>query len=107
SGVGLGATLMPMIAQTLIAGYGWRIAYLVLGAFLILVTTPLIVIFLRDTPIDLNLKQANDPNSSDVVKLRLTSGFSQRQAFRQKPVWFMALIFMFTSMAVTAVVVHL
>lgn len=105
SGVGLGAALMPVVAQALISGFGWRVAYLSLGLVLVGITTPLILILLRDAPVDVSREPLQ--GSGGDIGSKLTSGFTVRQAFAQRSVWFIAIIFMFTSMAVTAVVVHL
>ncbi len=39
-GVGLGATVLPPLAQALVAGWGWREAYVLLGGLTLLVTFP-------------------------------------------------------------------
>lgn len=50
AGVGTGAMLFPPVAQALIAGYGWRNAYLVLGALVLVLGLPLTAVFVRERP---------------------------------------------------------
>ncbi len=46
AGVGIGATLLPPLAQGLISSCGWRVAYLVLGMATFLATFPACLMFL-------------------------------------------------------------
>lgn len=47
SGSGISTSLVPIVANQLLANYGWRGAYLGLGAIWAAVTLPLIVLFFR------------------------------------------------------------
>lgn len=48
AGVGLGSALVPMIAGALIAAYGWRTAFAGLAGIVLLVSLPVVFLFLRD-----------------------------------------------------------
>ncbi len=48
SGVGLGAAVVPQVAQLLISHFGWRIAYIGLGAMVFLVSFPAVLFLLRE-----------------------------------------------------------
>ena len=50
AGVGTGAMLLPPLAQTLIHSYGWRAAYGLLGALVLLFGLPLTALFVRERP---------------------------------------------------------
>jgi MFS family permease len=50
AGVGTGAMVFPTVAQALIAGYGWRTAYIVLGSLVLLLGLPLTALFVREKP---------------------------------------------------------
>lgn len=52
AGVGTGAMVFFPIAQAWIAGYGWRAAYVVLGALVLLLGLPLTALFVRERPKD-------------------------------------------------------
>ncbi len=49
-GVGLGAALLPPLAQAVVGAYGWRSAYLCLGAMTLVITLPAALIATRNVP---------------------------------------------------------
>ena len=49
AGSGLGSMVFPPLAQFLISNYGWRAAYAVLGALILIIGTPLAALFLIRT----------------------------------------------------------
>src|SRR6266849_2708249 len=51
SGMGAGVLVIGPLAQWLIAGYGWRAAYLVLGAGTLAVLVPLIWLGIHEAPV--------------------------------------------------------
>jgi MFS family permease len=54
-GLGVGSILMPPIAQRLIALYGWRSAYGILGVVVLVLAIPPVGLFLKNTPKELGL----------------------------------------------------
>jgi MFS family permease len=48
AGAGLGAMILPVVAQTIISGSGWRVAYLSLGCIALLLGLPLSWLYIRD-----------------------------------------------------------
>lgn len=50
SGVGLGTLLLPVLAQTVIASFGWRPAYVAVGAVTWLLSFSMIALFVREPP---------------------------------------------------------
>src|SRR5436305_1136885 len=50
AGVGLGVALVPQLAAALIAAFGWRTAYLGLGAAVLVIAFVPVAIFLREPP---------------------------------------------------------
>jgi len=50
SGIGIGSLFLSPVIERLIAHFGWRIAYLVYGFFVIGILAPVNFIFLRDYP---------------------------------------------------------
>lgn len=55
SGMGFGTFLLVPLSQHLISLWGWRLAFVVLGALVLIVLFPLNVFFLRHKPQDLGL----------------------------------------------------
>lgn len=58
AGVGIGATVLPPLAQGLIAAYGWRVAYRVLGIATFLLTFPTCFMLLPHRRIETNERLA-------------------------------------------------
>ncbi|MBZ5581401.1 MAG: MFS transporter [Acidobacteriia bacterium] len=50
AGVGTGAMTLPVLAQRLINGYGWRSAYFALGGLVLALGIPLTAVFVRERP---------------------------------------------------------
>lgn len=48
AGSGAGSMVFPPLAQTVISAYGWRTAYVVLGALVLLIAIPLATLFLYE-----------------------------------------------------------
>jgi MFS family permease len=106
SGVGLGAIIMPPLANQLISIYSWRTSYLIIG----LITMTLVVIFaqfLRRNPIQNNLS-TDDANAVKTDNLNLQiHGFSIREAIRSRQFWIMSVIFLFLLACIQIVLVHI
>jgi MFS family permease len=51
AGGSCGAMLLPLIAQSAITHYGWRTAYVILGALAFIVGFPLAALFLQERPV--------------------------------------------------------
>jgi len=96
-GMGGGATVMPTVAQWLIAGFGWRFAYSVVGAAILAITVPVIAVALKEKPADIGL--AADPLSEP--------GQSLREALRTPTFWLLLLVVVIVSCSLHACAGHL
>lgn len=105
-GIGLGAVVMPGAAQTLIARFGWRTAYSILGALVLLVCWPVVASLLRECPCDSDLlanrKSVNPDDIGDVGH-----GLAACEVWRSRDFWLMACAFTLVSASVQACVVHM
>jgi MFS family permease len=54
-GIGLGAIVAPLLAQRLIAAFGWRMAYAIFGFILLLVPLPVVAALLKNAPVERGL----------------------------------------------------
>lgn len=80
SGVGLGAAVVPQLAQILIAHFGWRAAYVGLGGFVFLVSFPPVLLLLRE-PVIVASRQPGG------------AGLSAREALASPELWSLAFAF--------------
>jgi MFS family permease len=99
SGMGAGVLAVGPLAQWLIAGHGWRAAYLVLGLGTLAVLLPLIWLGVRDTP-------------GGAAPVRDTAATSPRwgaevsDALRTRAFWALFFAYFCTPLAVFSVVTH-
>ena len=104
-GMGMGAILVPPVAQGLIARYGWRTALAVLGYVVLVGPIPLVAIFLKDAPEQMGLLQ--DGARSGAKAALASEGLSWREIWRSGTFWLMTAGFMLVGASVHACVVHL
>ena len=108
SGLGIGSIVMPPIAQRLIALYGWRSAYSILGVAVLVLAIPTVGLFLRNTPKELGLSpdgQRRVPQETSV--LMLGEGITGSAARRSSTFWLMVTAFSLAGGAAQACVIHL
>ena len=105
-GIGLGAVIMPSLAQALIARFGWKTAYSILGAAALLICWPVVACLIKENPAELGLVadgRAAKPNTIAEV----AHGLTAREAWRSRDFWLMALAFTLVSASVQGCVVHI
>ena len=95
-GAGLGAMLLPIVAQSLITRSGWRTAYACLGALALLLGLPLSWRYIRE-------RGATTRHSTPTVH----SGTSWQQGFRSSPFWIITSILFVSSISMNGAVTHL
>ncbi len=104
-GIGVGAVIMPSVAQTLIARFGWKTAYSILGASVLLICWPVVACFLKESPKDLGLLADGTCARTAIEDIR--RGFTAREAWRSRDFWLMACAFTLVSASVQGCVVHM
>jgi MFS family permease len=100
-GIGLGAMLMPSIAQHLIARFGWHAAYAVFGGAVLLIALPTATFLLRTKPEDLDLL------SDGTLKQNTPPGLSAKEAWRSRTLWLLVCAFFLVSASVQGCVIHM
>ena len=105
-GIGLGAVIMPSVAQTLIARFGWRTAYSILGASVLLMCWPVVACFVKEKPREFSSLPNRASAKTDGIE-DARQGLTAREAWRSRDFWLMACAFTLVSASVQACVVHL
>src|SRR5579863_4711785 len=54
-GMGLGAIVIPAVAQRVVSTYGWRTAYSIFGLAILLIPLPVVAAFLKEKPGEMGL----------------------------------------------------
>jgi MFS family permease len=108
-GIGLGAMVMPTFAQHLIAKYGWRAAYAILGAAVLLIAMPTIAALLRKTPEQLGLLPDGAPQPKHAAPQSVASfqGLSAKAAWKTGTFWLLVSTFFLVSASVQGCVIHM
>jgi sugar phosphate permease len=108
SGTGLGFAYVPVITQYAVAGYGWRGGYILLGAVMLLVTLPLVLIVLREHPSDVGLHVDGDPIPAEHHDpVGGGAGMSLAEALRRRDFWFMLFTFVSVAFVLYGAIPHL
>ena len=97
AGVGLGAAFLPMLTQALIANFGWRMAYVLLGAILFLIAFPSVA-FLVGNPA---------PPANSTLDRNISGGLSGALAIRTRHFWLLAISFFCVALAVSGTTAHI
>lgn len=108
SGLGVGGFIWPLLSQWAIQAYGWRVAYLVVAAAIVLVGMTAVLLVVRDTPQSMGLLPdgaAVPPGGSPPAAAQ--AGLSVGEAFRTPTFWLMLGAFLLIGFSVTSVQLHL
>ena len=95
-GAGLGAMLLPLIAQTVVSQAGWRAAYLSLGMLALLLGLPLSWRYIVDRGLS--------PKQSAPVP---QSGVNWREGVRSFPFWIIVAVLFVSSISMNGAITHL
>jgi MFS family permease len=105
-GIGAGAMTIPLLAQHLIAGFGWRMAYAIFGCAVLLVSVPVAATWLKDRPQELGLLPDGDTRADGMVSVDAESGVGARDALRSRAFWLLVCAFFLVGTSVQGCLVH-
>jgi MFS family permease len=101
SGMGAGVLVVGPLAQGLIAGYGWRAAYLVLGVGTLVVLLPLVWVGVREPSV-----MATSAVGRGSIPEPIKAGREVGDALRTRAFWALFFAYLCTPLAVFSVVTH-
>jgi predicted MFS family arabinose efflux permease len=107
-GYGIGAFVMPSAAHYLIARFGWRLAFSIVGAAILLITAPLLTIFLKERPEAMGLsRDGNRHSSAEIPGTDSDPGLSWRETWRTPTFWLLFCAFVLVSVSVHGCLAHI
>jgi MFS family permease len=107
-GAGLGSSLLPYFAHSLIVSSGWRTAYLVIGVVIIAVTVPVVALLLKERPeIKGQFPDGASAAQAQVAKSRDAQGYTAREARHSGTFWLMCTSFFLMSVALNGCMIHM
>jgi sugar phosphate permease len=110
-GVGLSTFLMPSLAYGLTALAGWRGGYTILGLTVIVVTVPVIALFLVDKPQIMGLLPDGDVDADahhlEPKKVIEVHGMTAGETLRTGTFWVLFVAFLLIGISVVGCLIHL
>jgi MFS family permease len=103
AGVGIGVFIVPQVVRVLIQDYGWRIAYIGLGALMFLVAFPSMALLVREPEEGFARRRVRLAQAVDVV----LPGLSVREVLMGSRFWLLALSVLCVSTVVNGFGVHI
>ena len=104
-GLGIGTMLMPLLAQRLVAAYGWRNAYVILSGLVLAISLPIVASLVRDDPAHKGLRTDGvAPRSPDSGPLE---GMTWRETWHQRNFWILIAAFFLAGVGLFGCTVHL
>ncbi|MEZ5563929.1 MAG: MFS transporter [Gammaproteobacteria bacterium] len=110
AGVGIGGFAWPILTQWAIDAFGWRSAWLVVAAAIILVGGTSVLLVVRDSPQSMGLQPDGDTAAGSrdrAVKHGAPPSLTLKQALATRHFWTMLVVFLLIGVAVTSIQVHL
>ncbi len=104
SGIGVGGVLVPQYAQYIAANYGWRSAYIALGAAIAALAVPAFLFFVRVRP---GTDALPVVGSGDGAVRTETRGEIVWEALKTRRFWTLGIIFLLSIAAMQGVVGHM
>jgi MFS family permease len=99
AGFGVGAALVPEVSRIMIDLHGWRSAYLLFAAAIFLVSLPLTVFVLRESP---------GPDSAVTEQASIGGpGMSAAQAAKTRSYWLVLSSFFLVGIGITSILSHM
>jgi MFS family permease len=111
SGIGIGGAILSALSQSFIETAGWRGAFVALGAILLLVTLPILYLWLHEVPERLGLAKDGIPLADALPEANeeppLPFGYSAAESRRRPVFWKMAVTFFIMSLGTGGVMLQL
>jgi len=107
-GLGSGAIIMPALAARLIAAFSWHAAYAVVGSAALLVSLPVLALFLKEKPQDMGaVPDGVLPITITTQEPTEAQGSKWHEALRTGTFWLLLSAFFLVSASVQGCMVHI
>jgi MFS family permease len=107
-GMGLGAIVMPSVAQHLITAFGWRHSYSVFGFAILLLPLPVVAAFLKEKPENMGLLPDGLAEAAGTTHVATNAeGLTVREGSRTREFWTLACALFLVTASEHACFLHL
>jgi cyanate permease len=98
--------IMPSLSQRLIESFGWRLAYTIVAAPILLIAAPLIATFLKERPDEIGILR-DGPARRPLAAERDDLGMSWREAWHSGTFWLVLCGYCFVGTGIHGCMIHL
>ena len=105
-GTGTGQFVIPLVASILIAAYGWRNSYIIIGAIAMVLLISIGQLLRRD-PTRMGLLPDGDRESQTESSKPAETGFYLHEALRTRQFWTICLTYLATMFCLLIIMVHI
>ncbi len=107
-GIGVGAVLVPIVAERLSAQFGWRTMFAIFGGATLLAPLPITAALLKNDPKERGLRPDGDKATPALRAPRADeTGLSWHEVWHSKTFWIMICIFSLAGLSVHGAVLHI
>jgi MFS family permease len=106
-GTGAGQMLVPLIAAALIAAYGWRHAYTIIGAIALVILVAAALVLLRDPRAKGQLPDGNSAAAGESMVETAEHNLSLKKAVRTGPFWILCVAEFTIFFCLLTMIVHI
>jgi MFS family permease len=107
-GIGVGSVVVPVLAERLIAMFGWRSAFAVFGGAVLLVPLPALAAWLQNDPAQRGLLPDGDAKAPVPHRTaQARTGMSWREIWHSPTFWLLLCIFSLAGASVHGVALHM
>ncbi|HTZ57988.1 MAG TPA: MFS transporter [Acidobacteriaceae bacterium] len=107
-GIGVGAVLVPIVAERLSAQFGWRTMFAIFGGATLLAPLPITAALLKNDPKERGLRPDGDQATPALRAPRADkTGLSWQEVWHSKTFWIMICIFSLAGLSVHGAVLHI
>ena len=107
-GIGIGSVVVPVVAQSFIAMFGWRSAFAIFGGAVLLVPLPVLAAWLQNDPEQRGLKpDGEETETVSRLQPRAKTGMSWHEIWHSSTFWLLLCIFSLAGASVHGVGLHM
>ncbi len=103
-GTSFGGAIMNPVNTELVLTYGWRTSYVIIGLGVMIISIPLILIFIRTRPSDMDLLPDGEQPAQEEPDI--PSGHTLNEAIRTSAFWLIAVNMFLTNFMANGVINH-
>ena len=107
-GIGIGSVVVPILALHLIASFGWRAAFAIFGAAVLLLPLPVVAALLQNDPAQRGLRPDGDKsNHASYLPPQDKQGMTWHEIWHSHTFWILISIFSLAGACVHGAVLHM